>query len=99
ILKRQDSVAELVASTGMRTALAQELGDIGDLERLISKICTGRATPREVIYVKITLRKIPRLAALLSASQSDTLVRAAQQLNPLTDVEMLLSAALSDDPP
>lgn len=96
---RQDAVAEFVSNPGMRAALVQELKDIGDLERLISKICTGRATPREVIYVKITLRKIPRLSALLLTATSDTLSKAGKQFNPLADVERLLSEAISDDPP
>lgn len=99
IHKRQDAVAELLDNAGMRTALKQELKDIGDLERLISKICTGRATPREVIYVKTTLRKIPRLIALLNSVRSDALVRSVKQLNPLTEIEHLLSNALNDDPP
>jgi len=99
IQKRQDAVAELLHDAAMRASVIQELKDAGDLERLISKICTGRATPRDLIYVKITLRKIPKLKAVLASAKSETLVNAAKQLNPLEELDQLLSASLTDDPP
>ncbi len=59
ILKRQESVEELLANKTSRNRIVNHLKEIGDLERLISKVCTGRANPREIIAVKTSLKKIP----------------------------------------
>ena len=59
IKKRHDSVEELLKNKKVRKELTENLNEIGDLERLISRICTSRATPREVVAVKSSLKKIP----------------------------------------
>jgi DNA mismatch repair protein MutS len=99
ILQRQEAVAELLSNTAMREAVIRELKETGDLERLIAKICTGRATPRDLIYVKITLRKIPKLKTVLAQATCETLKKMSQQLDPIEELEQLLNGALTDDPP
>ncbi|HET7152300.1 MAG TPA: DNA mismatch repair protein MutS, partial [Candidatus Kapabacteria bacterium] len=99
ILQRQKAVAELLTNAAMREAVIRELKETGDLERLIAKICTGRATPRDLIYVKLTLRKIPKMKAALASAMSEMLKKMSQQLDPIDELEQLLNGALTDDPP
>lgn len=59
ILRRQESIDEFVKNKPLRENLQNELSEIGDLERLISRICTARANPRELVSMKSSLKKIP----------------------------------------
>ncbi|HCY77056.1 MAG TPA: DNA mismatch repair protein MutS [Ignavibacteriales bacterium] len=99
IMKRHDSVEELFVNKKIRKELTENLNQIGDLERLISRICTGRATPREVVAVKSSLIKIPFLKELLNKLKVSTLQNISEQLNPLENIVEKISAAIVDSPP
>ncbi len=99
IKKRHDSVEELLVNKKIRKELTENLNQIGDLERLISRICTGRATPREVVAVKSSLIKIPFLKELLNKLKVSTLQNISEQLNPLENIVEKISAAIVDSPP
>ncbi len=99
ILKRQQSVAELVTKKTLRKNVREELKEIADLERLTSKICTGRATPRELIYLKNSLRKIPLLKQLLDGTISERIKNIAESLDALDEVVEKIELAITDDPP
>ncbi len=99
IKKRLDSVDELLKSKKIRKDLNDNLKEIGDLERLISRICTGRANPREVVAVKSSLRKIPDLKKLLNQFEVPTLKNISDQLDPLEKTVEKIAAAIIDSPP
>lgn len=99
IKKRHDSVEELTKNKKIRKELNELLKEIGDLERLISRICTGRATPREVVAVKLSLRKIPDIKNLLTDSKTNTIKNICDQLNPLENLVDKIQIAIVDTPP
>jgi DNA mismatch repair protein MutS len=99
IKKRHDSVEELLKNKKVRKELTENLNEIGDLERLISRICTGRATPREVVAVKTSLKKIPATKELLDHLKVVTLNNISVQLNPLENIVEKISTAIIDSPP
>jgi DNA mismatch repair protein MutS len=99
INKRLDSIEELLKNKKIRKSLTENLKEIGDLERLISRICTGRATPREVVAMKSSLKKIPSIKILISDLEVATLKNIAQQLNPLEEIVEKVSNAIIDSPP
>lgn len=99
IKKRHDSVEELLFNKKVRKELNENLKEIGDLERLISRICTGRATPREVVAVKSSLRKIPQLKSLLNELKVPTLKNISEQLDTLEDIVEKISKSIIDSPP
>jgi DNA mismatch repair protein MutS len=99
ILKRQESVEELLINKKIRKKLINELKEIGDLERLISKVCTGRANPREIIYLKTSLKKIPAVKELLNESKVKTLQQLNSGLNPLEKTIAKIESAIIDSPP
>ena len=45
----------------LRDGVGTVLAGIGDLERLIAKICTNRATPREVVALRSMLEAVSAL--------------------------------------
>jgi DNA mismatch repair protein MutS len=99
ILKRQESVEELYNAKDVRKKLKETLKEIGDLERLISKVCTGRANPREIISIKTSLRKIPEIKDILQRIGTDTLKTLTANLNPLAPIVDKIQGALVDSPP
>jgi DNA mismatch repair protein MutS len=108
IIKRQQSVEELFKNKILRKNLLKELNEIGDLERLISRVCTGRANPREVVAIKTSLRKIPLVKDLLKktgirndngVSGAQTLQQIGDDLNPLDKLVDKIQSALIDSPP
>lgn len=99
IRARLSAVKELFEHGESRTELAAVLGSIGDLERLIGRIATGRATPRDVRQLNVYLARVPVLAAALALFKSGTLATLRDQLHPLPDLVETIANALNDDAP
>jgi DNA mismatch repair protein MutS len=99
ITLRLNSVSELTRTTDCRRSCIQILGAIGDLERLNTKICTGRATPRDMIALASNLVKLSALQEALTAASSPLLASIRNGLNPLTDIIAIIETAIEPDPP
>lgn len=99
ILKRQECVVEFFINRTLRKNLENELSEIGDLERLTSKICTGRANPREMISLKTSLKKITLVKQLLDLTNVETLQVINQRLHTLDWLIEKIELAIADDPP
>ncbi len=99
ILQRQSAIAEFTINQTLRENLASELKEIGDLERLISKVCTGRANPREVVLIKTSLKKIPLLKQLLDLSNNEVIAKLNNRLEELENLVEKIELAIIDSPP
>ena len=99
ILKRQESIEELLKEKDLRRKLIEELKEIGDLERLISKICTGRANPRDIVALKTSLKKLPKIKALLEQSKAGALEQIKENLIDLADITNKIDEAIVEYPP
>ena len=99
IVKRQESIEALLQNKTLRRNLQNELKEIGDLERLTSKVCTGRVNPRELLNLKTSLKKIPLIKQLLDQTSIETLVTINQRLNSLTEIVEVIEKSITDDPP
>jgi DNA mismatch repair protein MutS len=82
----------------LNSELGDRLGQIGDLERLISKVAVGKVNPKEVIQLKRTLRQIGPICSLLENSESDILKKIADQLNPCENLVHIIEKTLMDEP-
>lgn len=99
ISERQDAVEALVRAPSLREALREELKEVGDLERLSAKVAIGRASPRDVLHIRLTLERIPAIKKSLAGEQCETLARLGEQLQLCRDVVERIERALVDDPP
>jgi len=99
IRHRLDAVEAFVDDRGLRKTLRDELGQMGDLERLAGKVATGRASPGDLIAIKHTLRRLPALLELLDAADSEALAVIEERLCPCPEVVGRIQQALVDDPP
>ncbi|MCH8326170.1 MAG: DNA mismatch repair protein MutS, partial [Bacteroidetes bacterium] len=99
ILKRLESVEDLLNKKRIRKNIYDLLKEIGDLERLISKVCTGRANPREVVNLKFSLKKIPAIKKELLGAEVQSLNQLGNELNSLDDLVHTIDETLIDSPP
>jgi DNA mismatch repair protein MutS len=99
IKQRQDCVEEFVTNKTLRNNLQKEFNEIGDLERLISRICTGRANPREIVSLKTSLKKIPLVKQLLDQCKAETLIKLNKNLHELESIVAKMELSISDSPP
>lgn len=99
IQARLNAVQELVTDESTRRKIQNELDHIGDLERLIAKIATGRANPREVNQLKAMLDQIPNLKSHISNLKCQTLTVLNNKLESLSDLVFTIGKAIADNPP
>jgi DNA mismatch repair protein MutS len=99
ISARLSAVQELVTNESSRGKIQDELNRIGDLERLIAKIATGRANPREVNQLKVMLEHIPALKTQVSYFQSRGITVLNKNLLSLSDLVSSIDKAIAGDPP
>jgi DNA mismatch repair protein MutS len=99
IEKRLEAVAELKEDMSLRQDLRVNLKDAFDLQRLTSRISTGRASPRDLAAVAKTLRILPRLKAKITARRAALLRDLESRLELCADLRGALEAAIVDEPP
>ncbi|HQT21658.1 MAG: DNA mismatch repair protein MutS [Sphingobacteriales bacterium 17-39-43] len=99
IQERLDVVEFLVGQDELREKLLHELKQIGDLERLISKIGLQKANPREVLQLKRALYAISNLKELCQESESFPLKMIAEQFNPCVLIRDKIERELNPDSP
>lgn len=95
---RLDIVAMLKDDPELAEAVGERLAAISDLERLSSRIATGRITPREVNALKESLGAIEELKLLLEGVDNPALATVAEKLIPLEEQRQRIGATLYPDP-
>ncbi|MGA7161249.1 MAG: DNA mismatch repair protein MutS [Bacteroidota bacterium] len=96
---RSGGVSSLTENASIRKKISTELAEIGDVERLIAKIATGRATPRDMIAMKHILRRIPVLKTILDKAATPPLSEINAALQPVDSVADAIEHAIVDSPP
>ena len=99
IQKRHQVVAYLVENSEVREKVREQLQRVNDLERLLSKVVTTKITPREVIYLKNSLRAILPIWELALSSSCAALTSLAQQIHPLDTLCDRIETMLNEDAP
>ncbi len=99
INERLNAVAFLVSDENKRIDFISFLKEIGDLERLISKVAALRVSPRELVHLKKSLVIISKLKTQIKTSNNSTLQSVAEQLNPCDIICERLQNELNEDAP
>ncbi len=99
INNRLEAVEEFYRDENLRNLIGEELKQIGDLERIISKICTGRSNPRDVVNLKLSLKRIPVIKDILKNVKAVALQKIRDNLQGLTYIVDKIDAMLVDVPP
>ena len=95
---RLDAVAALVSDASLAGRLAEKLTGVGDLERLVGRVMTGRAGPRDLERIGRAAAILPDVVAALGGS-GGLLADLRDGLDPCTDIASRTGAALREGCP
>ena len=97
---RLDSVSWLADSVLRREQINRLLGDVSDLERLINRIRSNSANPRDLIALCVSLRIISRVKSILDSEDSTGQINwLGKQMSQHLEIVNLLDKAIVQDPP
>ncbi len=98
ICARQDAIVSFQKLWDTTEDLSSHLTEIRDLERLMMRIETGYASPRDLVGLRLSLEHISPLAHLLERFDAELIVQEQQQLINLPPIADQIQRALVDAP-
>jgi len=101
IEQRLDRVQALVEDAALRQRLGAALQGMGDVERLVARVASGRAGPREVRRLGLAVARLPLVASALVdvAGFADDVVAHAADIDDAIAVADDVARAIVDDAP
>ena len=99
IVARHEAVEELVDEAALAADLRDALRRVYDTQRLLARVTTGRASPRDLGFLGRTLRALPALKAKLTARKSPLLNQLEAEIDLCVDLRGKLDAALAEECP
>ncbi len=93
---RLDIVEYFVNNSSFLSTVNGLLSNIFDIERITSRLISGRATPKDLIWLKLSIKNIPELDAML---QSVPDVFSKYKLDAQEELYFLIEKAINDEPP
>ncbi|MEZ4928646.1 MAG: hypothetical protein R2777_01345 [Chitinophagales bacterium] len=99
ITERLDIVSFFKDNENIANNIKQELKNIGDIERLISKVPSGKINPREVVQLKKALKAIQPIKDVLLNSKIEALSKYGEQLNPCSTLIEKLENEIEPEAP
>lgn len=98
ITMRQDAVEEILSHEIMRQDLADTMDRIYDFERILTRIETGTASPKDLVALRESLAAIPQLRHILEQADADLLKRLRDRIQTHDDMYDLLCRSIKDEP-
>ena len=95
---RQNGIAEFQANF-LHENLREHLKNIGDMERILTRVALRSARPRDLTRLFSSLATLPEIASALKGCQLKHLNRLADDAKPLPHLVELLGSSLKDNPP
>lgn len=99
INERLEVVDYFCQQAEVEDALTKQIAQVGDLERLISKVAVLRVSPREVVQLKRGLDAIEPTKVLCEQTGNKQLSNIADQLNPCIRIRERIEKELHPDAP
>lgn len=99
IKKRHELVKFFIDSDAFSQTVSYQLQQISDLERLISKVATSKASPREIVLLKDSLKAILPIKVAAEKSKNSTVKELGNQLHSATDLIEKISETLFENAP
>ncbi len=99
INERLEVVHYFTTNSDLKSQLRTQFDEIGDLERLISKVAAGKINPRELVQLKRSLTLIESIKHFISPCENHSLKKIAEQLNPCILMRDRLQNELNEEAP
>ncbi|MDR1958941.1 MAG: DNA mismatch repair protein MutS [Planctomycetaceae bacterium] len=96
---RLAAVEELFTKDAVTQKIRESLKKIADLERLLSKIVTHRANPRDLSNLGRSLNSFPEFHEILAHTECELLSVIRQNIDPCEEMTALLNDALIENCP
>ena len=99
INERLDIVDHFFRASDFRNNIDEQFHQMGDLERIISRVAVGRVSPREVVQLKNALKAIEPVKAECLSTNNKSLNRIGEQLNLCASLRDRIEKEINVDPP
>jgi DNA mismatch repair protein MutS len=97
LVSRQEAIAWFYGNTMVRHKVMALLGSVADLERLINRVGSGIAAPRDLVALRASLEKLAQVKIEIEAGE-DFPGWLGSELKPCPDVVSLIEQAIVDEP-
>ena len=95
---RLDAVANLVSDFSLRNNLREQLKEIYDFERLLTRMEVGTANARDMNALKSSLYVLPAIKEFLAKATAKLLANIHQKISTYDDLVVLIDKAIVEDP-
>lgn len=99
IVERQDVVEHFFREPELRDAIEECLLQIGDLERIASKVAVGRVNPREMVQLMLSLKAIEPIKNMCVQTESESLRSIGEQLDACVALRERIEKEMNPSPP
>ena len=96
---RSDAVEDAKEKQLARRSVRKALQEVHDIQRLNARIALDRCNARDLIALKHSIQRLPRIHSLVEGFASRLFVEITSKWDDLADVAGLIQDAISDDPP
>lgn len=95
---RLDAVANLVSDFSLRNNLREQLKEIYDFERLLTRMEVGTANARDMNALKSSLYVLPAIKKSLAKATAKLLANIHQKISTYNDLVVLIDKAIVEEP-
>ncbi len=99
IESRLDVVDYALKNVGTASDIEQYIKQIGDLERIISKVALGKINPREVVQLQKALSVLTPVKEILADTGNEYLIKLGDALNPCAVIREQIATQIIEEPP
>lgn len=99
IQDRQQVVEHFFRETDFRDIIEEQLHNIGDMERIASKIAVGRVSPRDMVQLKFALQAIKSIRQACLETGNDQVRQLGCELDECENLRVRIEREITADPP
>ena len=99
IQHRHELVKHFIENDSFSETIKFQLHQISDIERLVSKVATGKISPRELVLLKNSLKAILPVKKEALISKNTSVNKLGNEILDCTEVILKIDAALFDEAP
>ncbi|MDO4172303.1 MAG: DNA mismatch repair protein MutS [Prevotellaceae bacterium] len=99
IMERHDVVDYFFREPDAREVIDEELNRMGDMERIVSRVASGRVSPREVVQLKTALTALKPVKLICMQSQVEVLHRVGERMDTLDELRQKIEDTIEPTPP
>ncbi|UKK51011.1 DNA mismatch repair protein MutS [Prevotella sp. E13-17] len=96
---RLDIVDYFFREPYFRELIDEQLQQVGDLERIISKVAVGRVTPREMVQLKRALQAVEPIKQACLQADNQVIRQLGERMNECRDIRDRIEREIVSDPP